>query len=269
MRWFLLAVLATSACSRNLDVPAADARPVIDSFEPEQAFVGDYLYIAGRNFDPDATSNVITFANRTARAFGKDDQGRLIVQVPNGDYYDLSGNFSVTTPAGVSDPSADPFMLRGQGHIQYATPLGTTRLLHRPPGIAFVSGQLLMASQLIRAVISNEGVVAPLGDEPLGLAPNWDLTAVYAGIKGRVTRVAPGGQPLSSAEIPGQEFQLLAANDTYLFGVGKDPLGVPQVYAFDPETLAVLHHRSLDGILVEATDIGALADGRVALSGKA
>lgn len=258
----LAACLITSAlaCARDLSVPAPSARPVITSFSPTAAFADAVLTIQGRNFSPAAADNVVQFGARSTRAFDFDAAGRLLVYVPEGTLVDLAGKISVTNKAGASDPSTDDFVYLGRGHPFLGTQVGITRFFHRPPGVAVLGSEAVLASTSAWAVMGASGFFAALSAEPTAFAGLPDQSAVFAAAGGRISGLP--GRPLLDLGAVAVRFLSASPGSAHLIAAGVDPLGVAHVVGIAPAGNSKVFDRTLAGGVL---GVAALDDGRAAV----
>lgn len=256
VRAALLACLFS--CARGLDVPAPSKRPVLTSFSPITGYENAVLTIVGKNFDPDPANNVVQFTQIASRAFGFDADGNLQAYVPDGNYSDLNGPISVTTPAGSSNPSDVEFVYLGHGHPVLATAVGTTRFLHRPEGVALKNGEVLIASGVAQAVISANGTLTALPTHPGALVGTPDLTHAFAAAGGKVISL---GDPQQTLDLGAIDVRFLAVSpDSHvLYAVGVDPLGVAHLIGILPSNLTKILEASLTGTVL---GLAALNDSR-------
>ncbi|MGZ6142802.1 MAG: IPT/TIG domain-containing protein, partial [Myxococcales bacterium] len=249
-------------CARDLSVPNPLNRPVITSFSPTSAFAQAELTIKGKNFDPVATNNLVQFVAKSVRAHDMTADGDLLVTVPDGTYADLIGKISVSNDNGLSDPSAVEFGYMGRGHPFLGTEVGTTRFLHRPPGVAVLSGEVVVASTAAWAAMGSNGLFVPLGGEPTALAGLPDESAAFAAAGGKVSSIAAGGPSIDLGAI---EVRFLAASpdSAHLVAAGFDRLGVAHVVGLSPADLAKSGDRTVSGGVI---GLAALDDGRAAVA---
>lgn len=256
-------LLAALGCARDFAVPAPAQRPVITSYAPTSAFSQAILTIKGQNFDPVAANNVVQFEGSATRASAVTPEGDLQVYVPDatlGD--DLSGPISVSNKNGVSDQSADQFVFLGRGHPFLDALVGTTKFLNRPPGIAVLAGETLVASTVTWSVMGANGFFAQLPGEPTALAGLPDGSAVFAAAGGVVSSAAAGGP---SIDLGTMEVRFLAASldSTRLVALGVDRVGVAHVIGLSPADLTKIGDQPVSGAVL---GLAALNDGRAALS---
>ncbi len=257
------ALFLSLACTRDFSVPAPSTRPVLASFAPTSAFAESVLTIHGINFDPSATDNLVQFANKNARAYGFDASGDLLVYVPDVvAYADLNGSISVSNKFGTSDPSAVPFAYQGRGHPYLGTQVGTTHFLHRPPGVAVLNGETVVASTVTFSVMGANGFFAALPGEPTAFAGLPDESAVFAAVSGRVVGLPATNRPAVDLGTLALRFLAASPGSAHLIAAGTDTLGVPHAISLSPATLTVLGDRTLTGPIL---GIAALDDGRAAV----
>jgi len=256
----ILVALAVAACARDFSVPPPSQRPVITSFSPTSGFADVILTIKGKNFDPIAANNLVQFAGTTSRAYDHTAAGDLLVQVPESTYAALDGPIAVSTSAGTSDPSAASFAYQGRGHPFLGTQVGTTRFLHRPPGIGLLAGEVVLASTAAWAALGSNGFFAALPGEPTAFAGLPDGSAAFAAAGGKVAGVA-GARPVVDLGAVTVRFLSAAPGSLHLAAASEDPLGVVHVVGLAPADLTKSGERLLTTALL---GLAALDDGRAA-----
>lgn len=259
----LLLLLCCASCARELTLPPLAQRPVVTSFSPLAAYADALLTIQGANFDPVAANNVVQFTVSSARAYDFDAGGNLRVYVPESNVFsDLTGPISVSNGKGASDQSAASFSYLGRGHPYQGVPVGTTRFLHRPAGVAALAGETLVASTVAWAVMGSKGLFQQLPAAPAALIGAADGSAAFVAAGSAVMRLGSTAKAdLSPAAVRALS---LSPDGLHLAAVAVNPDGSLHVASLAPADLTVAASATVTG----ATLLGAaaLAGGKVAIA---
>lgn len=232
-------------CSRDLALPGARTIPVITAISPAEVFSNDDLTISGSGFDPTPESNEVFFENARARGYAFDASGRLVVAVPE---QIGSGPVTVSTPQGRSEPFGN-LITKGIGHPRLGTSVGDVHILHAPPAIAAVNGDLFVPSTYFQMLLSRSGLSVALPSAPLGFSAAPDGSVLYTafGAQGLWALDPRTGAPLAKVALGTFATRLLAAGPGVVYALGADVDGALHAAAFRGPTLTEGVERVLSG----------------------